>query len=221
MIPQAWKLAKNCVLCELKHQGCHVICHECILAFPSTQFPCIGCGLPITDSSYKLCGVCIKDSPITSSVIAPFPFIEPLRSFIHQYKYNGALYLSSALSHLIYKNIKDQVPEVLIPMPMHIKRLQTRGFNHAELLAKHLSLFLKIPYEKKICIKTKNTTTQASLPAEERKTNLTHAFKTLKNNYKHVAIIDDVYTTGATIREITRTLRTAGARKTLAYTVAH
>ncbi|OGV28069.1 MAG: hypothetical protein A3F18_04950 [Legionellales bacterium RIFCSPHIGHO2_12_FULL_37_14] len=188
---------------------------------PSIACACDYCGIPISEGDCKLCGACMQDPNLSTKIIAPYPYIEPLRSFIHQYKYVGGLYLSSALSHLIKQFIQGrELPEVLIPMPMHYKRMQERGFNHTILLAQHLSRWLKIPYDITACKKIKNTVSQASLKAKERKVNLADTFTTTKNNYKYVAIIDDVYTTGSTIQALTHSLKKSGVARVEAWCIA-
>lgn len=220
MIPKAWMLSKICILCELDHRGKHAVCADCLSSFPGIPFACTSCGLPV-NKDLNICGLCIKTPPATSQIISPYSFTEPLRSLIHQYKYNGGFYLSSSLSYLLWKCISSSItPDILIPMPMHPKRIRERGFNHTILLTKHLSNWLKIPYDMNICKKTKYTISQASLPAKERKNNLTHTFATLNHNYKYIVIIDDVYTTGSTVQALATKLKASGALRVDAWCIA-
>jgi len=132
-------------------------------------------------------------------------------------------YILEDLSEMALFSAKEQT--LIIPAPLSKERLSERGFNQAELLAREVAKIINLEVVINNLTKTRHTPTQVSLKDKElRLTNLSGAFSIIHPEQikgKTVILIDDVYTTGATIREITRTLRTAGARKTLAYTVAH
>ncbi|MBI2577938.1 MAG: ComF family protein [Candidatus Wildermuthbacteria bacterium] len=103
---------------------------------------------------------------------------------------------------------------LLVPVPLHKKRLRWRGFNHAELLAKELSLGLAIPLAANLLVKTKATLAQAELSEKERKTNVKDAFRVISPSSvknKNILLVDDVYTTGSTLRECAKVLKKAGA----------
>lgn len=96
---------------------------------------------------------------------------------------------------------------------MHPKRLKLRGFNQAAVLTQTLSKKLQIPYDLTSCQKIINTAPQASLDGEQRQKNLRHAFKVTQIPYEHVALIDDLLTTGCTANELARTLKKSGVRQ--------
>ena len=113
-------------------------------------------------------------------------------------------------------------PELLIPVPMHRKRLQRRGYNQAALLCRHLSDELTIPWSHKLVAKCRDTRPQASLTLKQRQHNLRGCFTvTAKHSPSHICIIDDVLTTGATAQELAQTLRKQGARQIQVWTLAH
>ncbi len=128
----------------------------------------------------------------------------------------------------IFERIENPI---IIPAPMSHKRLQQRGFNQAELLAEIVSERTGFQLIANLLIKTRHTVPQVSLKNKrERLTNLNNAFAInidgTENNLepikkRNIILIDDVYTTGATSREITRILRKSGAKKVLTYTLAH
>ena len=104
-----------------------------------------------------------------------------------------------------------RLPQLLLPVPLHARRLRERGFNQALELARILSAQLSIPVDSHSLCRTCNTKAQSSLPKKERQQNIRNAFAlTAKIDTPHVAIIDDVMTTGLTVNEISRTLRTSG-----------
>ena len=110
-------------------------------------------------------------------------------------------------------------PELIIPVPLHIKKLRKRGFNQSILIAKWVSQAFNIPMDLKIIQRHQLTPAQVDLSRSERLKNLKNAFKFInKNKFKlsnirHVALIDDVMTTGATVNEISKILKQAGVEK--------
>jgi ComF family protein len=115
-----------------------------------------------------------------------------------------------------------EMPDLIIPAPLHIKRLRERGFNQASLLAKHLGKILKIPVDHHSLVKRKATANQAELTLKTRRTNLNGAFQVTRPlTANHVAILDDVVTTGSTAREIAKTLKRNGVDYIQVWGVAH
>ncbi len=113
--------------------------------------------------------------------------------------------------------------DALLAVPLHPKREKQRGFNQACILAKELSKLMNIDYQEKALVKVKNVMPQTSLEAKERRKNVTNAFQAAKNaeiKEKTFVLLDDVYTTGATIQECSRILKKAGAKDVRALTIA-
>jgi len=113
--------------------------------------------------------------------------------------------------------------ELIVPVPLHRKREKARGFNQAELLARELGKFCGIPVETRALLKIKNTPAQVSLEAESRKLNLQEAFLAKKPERiadRIILLVDDVYTTGSTLKECSAVLLKAGAREVRAVTLA-
>lgn len=103
---------------------------------------------------------------------------------------------------------------VFIPMPLHKNKKRKRGFNQSEIIAKELSLALNIPLKTNILVKTENTQSQTNLTREERAKNIKNAFQTKNPSEiegKIIFLVDDVFTTGATMEEAAKTLKKAGA----------
>jgi len=201
-----------CLLCNeqtnhYKNQLCDV-CRE-DLPFPSQL--CIGCSKVLMTEA-KWCGLCQQSHP-------PYPLVTachyqtPIKQLLGALKYRQqiivchelARHLARRIFKLLNQGLIDK-PQALIPVPLHWQRQYSRGFNQAHLIALALSAYLGIEIITPIK-RVKNTTSQASLDAQQRCHNLDDAFKlTTTINVDSVAIIDDVYTTGATMREMSETI---------------
>ena len=119
------------------------------------------------------------------------------------------------MANKIEKEYEEKIyPELIVPVPLHEKRLIQRGYNQSLLLAKILSHHLKVPLSHQDCQRIKNTTAQSSLKEKARKKNLKQAF-TLKAQpaIEHIALVDDVITTGATLNELSKVYKNAGVKR--------
>lgn len=145
----------------------------------------------------------------------------PLRTAIHRFKFKGRKKLAEPLGILMVKylsktpTIEMKEIDVIIPVPLHPKRLRERGFNQTQLLSNVVGKYYGVPTAPALA-RHKNTKAQFGLPRAERFTNITDAFKILdpKSVYnKRILLIDDIYTTGATIAECSKALKIAGAKR--------
>lgn len=214
-ITQSLRLPALCLLCHQFHQDRLAVCHECVALFTPLGFCCRQCAAPLFDSNHPLCGQCIKKPPHFDTALVSYRFEEPLRSLLHQFKYNHSLYLTSLLGELMLKALNSNYvqPQCLIPVPMHRMRLKTRGFNQAVVLARFLAKKLKLPCDSSSCVKIINTSPQAELGGEQRRKNLRNAFACPPLPYKHIALIDDLLTTGSTAHELAYTLKNSGVER--------
>ena len=214
-ISQRLRLPAICSLCNQYHPGHHAICTACQDHFRLIGPACYHCALPLPASDFLVCGHCCKEKPAVDQVIAPYAFEEPLRTLLHEFKYQEGLYLGSFLTSLISQALPMTATETecLIPVPMHPKRLRQRGFNQAAELTKKLSRSLTIPYELNHCKKQINTTPQARLNKKERQKNLNQAFHAEPLPYQHITLIDDLLTTGSTVNELARVLKNQGVKR--------
>ncbi len=106
------------------------------------------------------------------------------------------------------------LPDVIVPVPLHKQRLMQRGFNQSVEIGRTLSRSLGIPLDKRSCIRVRSTPEQSGLPARKRKTNIKGAFQVSEDfGEKHIAILDDVMTTGSTVSELARSLNAKGAKR--------
>jgi len=122
-------------------------------------------------------------------------------------------WLADCLAKTIKQQPRYELPQALIPVPISKFKRFRKGYNQTEILASFLSNSLNIKIENQLVTKIRDTTAQAQLNAKERKKNLHAAFSVVNNHYKHLAIVDDVMTTGATAAEIAKVLKAAGVEK--------
>lgn len=210
--------AQPCVLCgTLSRDG--VWCKACDADLPRMGTAhCPVCALPTHDGA--TCGRCLQHPPAFSHTVAAYAYAFPLDKLIQAVKFSAQLVLVEQLAAALAQRISLR-PDALIAMPLHPLRLRERGFNQSLLLARSLSKRLDIPLLTDACERTRNTSPQSSLRWQERGKNMRKAFTcTADLGGKHIAVVDDVMTTGASIGELAHTLRRAGAESVSAWVIA-
>jgi ComF family protein len=171
-----------------------------------------------------MCGQCIKNPPSFDTARSVFQFHGSIRTLIHRIKYNDDGHALRALSSLAmkYNMLPDRLKtDMVIPVPLHPKRLKKRGFNQSLRLAR--TIFPHIPLGIDILTRTLNTTPQTELSMKERPGNVRNAFEAaspLPESTKIILLLDDVYTTGATVTACAKALKRAGAKEVHVFTVA-
>ena len=225
---------QSCLLCKSAHGGNIGLCDDCQKDLPwHTEPHCPQCGL--LSFNHQLCGHCLKSPPDFDATLALFTYDFPLAALLQRYKYGNMLNLSHSfadlmaahlLRHRVQTNhISTKSIDLIIAMPMHPQRLQERGFNQALEIAKLLAKKLNVPLDYTVCIRNKLTPPQASLPLKERVKNIRGVFsvnEAHKINLKglKIALIDDVMTTGASLNELAKTLKKAGASHVECWVIA-
>ena len=207
----------------------HLICPTCAqLVEPVSDAVCRGCGRP-QPAPVEHCDHCgaLADPPLTR-VHAAALHSAPLRDFIHLLKYEQrpdlapalSCYLAAALQRPAWDGLRTRF-DAIAPVPLHADRLAERGYNQAELLARALSRRSHTPLRTDLIRRARHTRAQVGLNAHERADNVQDAF--LANpacRGLHLLLIDDVYTTGATLNACAAAARTAGARLVCGLTLA-
>lgn len=213
-------LPHQCTLCGTSSSN-QLLCAGCEADLPHYRTPaCPVCALPTPDG--QVCGTCLQHPPAFDQTLAAFSYHFPIDRLLHALKYSGNL----ALVELLAKPLAQLAsahprPDWLIPMPLHSVRLKERGFNQSLEIAKPISRWLGIPLIADGSQRTRDTPTQAGLKLKERRRNVRGAFACdLDFSGKHVAVLDDVMTTGATLNEISQVLKSRGATKVSAWLVA-
>ncbi|MDP2154085.1 MAG: ComF family protein [Methylotenera sp.] len=168
----------------------------------------------------SICGSCLSTPPSFDATTALLTYDYPVDGLLQHYKYNASLNLAHTFASLFLEKKLTQSKQsmmqnevnLIIPMPMHQNRLKERGFNQALEIAKLLSKALTIQLDYTACQRTKHTPPQASLNLKDRIKNIKGAFSCQQSlQHLNIAIIDDVMTTGASLNELAKTLKQAGA----------
>lgn len=211
-ITQLLRLPSVCVLCQQYHRGSFAVCQHCNDLFKRIDNACYYCALPLPDAKFLVCGDCSKKKPAIDHTITGYSFEEPLRTLVHEFKYHDAFYLRTFLAKLMLDALSEKIvtTQCLVPVPLHPKRLQQRGFNQAAELAKLLAKQLNIPCELALCKKIIHTPPQANLSGKQRRKNLHQAFQVKTNSYHHITLVDDLLTTGSTVNELASIFKQQG-----------
>jgi ComF family protein len=171
-------------------------------------------------ASGETCGACLTHEPAYDSVCAAYEYAYPVDALIRAFKYQGQLALARVLADSLAQAAPASV-DVLIPMPIAARRLRERGFNQAQELARYLGRACELPLLDRACRKVADTAAQAALPWGERARNVRKAFVCDADlSGLRVAVVDDVVTTGATLNELARNLKRAGAIDVSGWVVA-
>ena len=230
---------ESCLLCAQNfvisskntHPSIHAVCRPCLVELPwHPKASCPQCGL---SSDGNVCGSCLNSPPDFDATKAVFLYAYPINAMMQRYKYGNSLNLGDTFGQFLAEKINAENClaniDLIIPMPMHPQRLKERSFNQAleiaKVLTKLLSKNCKEKLDYKIIERPTLTPPQASLPLKERVKNIKGAFKVNvdmlnKIQGKRIAIIDDVMTSGASLNELAKTLKKAGASHVECWVIA-
>jgi ComF family protein len=213
-----WALPRRCVLCDAPTRE-ERICPGCEAELPRLPLArCAACAVPLV--SGDVCGSCLREPPSFDRVSAAFAYDFPIDALIHAFKYGRHLSLAPLLGETLARATAPDA-DVLVPMPLAPRRLSERGFNQALEIARFVSRRHGIPVVATGCRKIIETPPQAALPWKERAKNVRRAFVCDAGfSGLRVAVIDDVLTTGATLNELARVLRKAGAVSVAGWVIA-
>lgn len=170
------------------------------------------------------CGECQNHPPAYDGTQAVFRYASPVDRLIQDLKYNGRLELSRVLGEYLAEHLQAQdnpLPDVMIPVPLHISRLRERGYNQSLEIARFVARRLHVPLDWKGAQRVRPTAPQAELPRDQRRKNVRGAFTTSKAFLdRRVAIVDDVMTSGSTVNALAECLRHNGAKEIRVWVVA-
>ncbi len=199
--------------------GGAMLCAPCVADLPwLPRSRCAVCALPL--ASGAICGACIARLPRFDRVAAPFAYRFPVAGLIHALKYGGRLALARTLGEALAQAAPLDA-DAIVPMPLARGRLAERGFNQALEIARVIAARTGIPLLPLACRKVVDTPPQAALPWKERAKNVRRAFVCDADLAgQRIAVVDDVLTTGATLDELARVLRRAGAVSVAGWVVA-
>lgn len=201
-----------------------MICASCVSQFAWVGEPiCNRCGHTLIHSA-NACGKCIAPEFNLTQVRASLLYRDPILTIIHEMKYKGLFALCKPLAQFMASSwpVWHNAPDLMMPVPLHPRRKKQRGFNQSALLAAHLGQQVGIEVNHKGLERIRNTSPQVGLTPHERQENVRDAFyadPALVTD-KEVLLIDDVFTTGATMLSATKALINAGATGVSAYCLA-
>lgn len=235
----------RCLVCKEAGVAGHDLCHACHAALPWNRSACAHCAIPlpavpscdIADSANaadsantslsQTCGDCLSTPPPIELTHATFIYRAPIDKLLPRFKFHQDLAAGRLLAQLMLSSVPSgPMPDALIPIPLHRARLRQRGYDQALELARPLSRALAIPLRDDLLIRTRHTAQQSSLDAEQRHRNVRGAFSLRPQSRRpaalpaHVALIDDVMTTGATLHAAALALRKTGIARVDAWICA-
>lgn len=212
---------RRCPVChDIVSERGKLICSGCEGVFRYVKDPyCMKCGKQLSAPEKVYCSYCEINSIPYEEGRAVFLYDDAMRKSIYRFKYNSRMEYARFYAYEIFKKYEGKIklwnPDVIIPIPLHKSKLRKRGFNQAFLIAKELSNLLNIPVDDKLLVRTKKTEKQKNLGVLERNDNLKNAFKIRPNRVQYLSamLIDDIYTTGATMINASHVLKVSGISK--------
>lgn len=161
-----------------------------------------------------MCGVCLRQPPPQDMALSVFDYAPPIDYMVQRLKFHGELSWARTLGGLMAEELGHRatdLPDVIVPVPLHRRRLAERGYNQALELARPLARALDIPVDASLCMRIRPTREQSVLAAGARRANVRGAFAVTASPPPSVAIVDDVLTTGSTAGALAHLFRRAGA----------
>ena len=201
-----------CFACGCELADASALCSSCSNQLQRVPNPCQYCGQP-NPVDGLVCPACLLNPPRWQKLIAPLQYRGLVRDYLIQLKFSEALYLAKSLGDACSKPIRQSSPkpQVLLPVPLHRTRLFERGYNQAYEIATVWSAALGIPIDRHALSRMRATQSQSGLSASQRELNIRKAFVYApQREYRHVAVIDDIVTTGSTVTEIAEVLHRGG-----------
>ena len=211
-------IKRSCLICSSTNSK--AICQNCYNIFPYIDNCCLICSVPLLGKA-KVCGKCNIKKPMFNKCIACYSYSYPIKQIIYLIKYHARYkIIKYIINQLIFKlnaHYNNNWPQIVIPVPMYKTNLLYRGFNQAQILTKEILKGLplqQLVLEDNLVVRNKKTEVQHNLTIKQRKQNIRNAFAITRSiKYNHVAIVDDVVTSGATVTEITKLLKKHGVQQ--------
>lgn len=211
-------MGQDCLLC-VAASGERVICSACETALPALGTVCAACAIPLPQDG--LCGECLSRPFAFDDAAASFEYRFPLDRLVQRFKYGGDLAVGRWLALRLADRVARARPDLVVAPPLTPRRLKERGFNQALEIAKVVARRVGARCDIAGLAKVRETSPQPGLARRERRANLRDAFRCgLDVEGKHVAVVDDVMTTGATMDALAAALKDRGAMRVSAWSVA-
>jgi len=213
---QLW-VGQDCALCGAE-SGLEALCSDCRSDLPTLPASCPQCALPSPGG--EVCGTCFRKPPHFDGTVALWRYEFPCDRLVQALKYRARIALAVYFAGRLASRPLPEV-DLVVPMPLHRRRLRERGFNQAVEIARALAHQRDWPLGPRVAVRSRYTVPQLGLPYAERTRNVRGAFTCpLDLSGKRVGVIDDVMTTGATLNELARVLKRAGASRVDNFVIA-
>lgn len=206
------------------------LCWDCLAALPLIRAPfCSCCGDPVEGAITRgyVCSACVDRPPAFEQARSAVRFRGPIREVLHGFKYAAATHVSRDLAVLLHACVRAEYGRALVDavayVPLHAVKQRERTYNQSRLLAEDLAVLMRLPLADGCLERCRPTDTQTHLSAKRRAANVRGAFRACQPGWiqsRHFLLVDDVMTTGATVRECARVLKDAGAATVRVVTVA-
>ncbi len=222
-----WQAA-TCVLCSARGASPKLdLCADCRADLPVNESACVRCAEPLAQRTLPgplTCGACLRRPPRFDAALCALRYAYPVDHMVQRLKYSGAVAYGRVLGELLADRLgvhRAPLPDCIIPMPLAQQRFRERGYNQAIEIAAVLERRLPVRVRTDLVERIRHTHEQAELDRQQRRRNLRGAFAMCGElPGGHVAIVDDVVTTGSTANELARVLKRAGARRVEVWAVA-
>jgi len=219
-----WLLPPVCLICGLRARDGLDCCAGCEADLPIIGSQCRRCGLAMPVPS-RACGRCSRRPPAFDRTWPAFDYSGPIERLVHRFKFHRDLAAGRALAALTARRLAAQGalrPQAIVPVPLHWRRHVWRGFNQSRMLADDLSGRLGSIPVAELLSRSRATPAQSGLPAARRGANVRGAFRARRPGcrLRHVALVDDVMTTGTTLDACARALKKVGVERVDVWVVA-
>lgn len=223
---QDWLLPRLCPACGEPTGPGLELCPGCDRNLPILHHACPRCAIPYEHpDTHGECGACQKRPPAFARAIALYRYAPPMDHFIRELKFHRQLGLAQLLGERLARRLVPETarPDRIIPVPLHGARLRERGYNQALEIARPVAQALGVALDFRSLVRVRATAPQTGMTVAARRKNLRNAFRlrdpaTVRG--RHVALVDDVMTTGSTVQAAAQCLRQAGAETVEIWVVA-
>lgn len=214
--------AGPCLVCRERAGAGETLCAPCVASLPWSGPACTRCALPLPAGD-AVCGACLRRAPPLNAVRAVFVYGFPVDRLVPRFKFHHDLAAGALLARCMATVLAPLPrPDALVPLPLHNARLRQRGYDQALELARPLARRCGVPLRDDLLRRIRSTAPQSRLDAAARRRNVRGAFAAAGDGPmpRHVVLVDDVMTTGATLHAAARALRRAGVARVDAWVCA-
>lgn len=224
---------RKCIFCSraipmksyreiIKESSYDLLCERCRISIKDSYIEepyCLKCGKQLDSITQEYCVDCRSMPHIYDRGLSVFKYHNDIKESVYRFKYKACKCYGGFYGEQMAEKYKDIIkkwqPDVIVPVPIHRTRMKKRGYNQAELIGRVLSDKLNIPMDINVLFREKNTKQQKKLSKDFRIKNVENAFKVAINvvRYNKIILVDDIYTTGATINACARVLKQAGVQE--------